>query len=89
MAKGIANRNTAKYNFEEQHICFIDSETVSFAWDKSNVERFLVMWDEGISVEGIAKKFNRNPIDVMILLLEMGEEERLERRPTGLFGVMV
>lgn len=90
MAKGgVANRNTAKYNIEPQHICFIDSETVSFAWDESNVERFLDFWNEGISVKEIAKRFNRNPIDVVILLLEMGEEERLEQRPTGIFGVML
>lgn len=85
MAKGTPNRNTAKYNIEKQYICFIDSEEVSFAWDKSAVDRFLAMWDEGIGVKEIAKKFNRHPIDVIILLMDMGEQERLVRRPTGIF----
>lgn len=85
-AKGMPNRNTAKYNIEKQYICFINSEIISFSWNKSDVERFREMWNEGISAEDIAIKFERHPIDVAILIMDQAEQEEIAWRPTGIFG---
>ncbi len=83
MAKGgVANRNTAKYNIEKQYICFLNSE-LDFAWNESEKERFLVMWDvEGIGLEEISIRFNRHPWETGFLYLSLADQDRVVRRAT-------
>ncbi len=88
MAKGIANRNTAKYNVERQYIVFFHSE-FNLSWNESDVERFRDMWNNGISVQEIAKKFGRHPVDVVLLVIDLAEQEKIEHRPSGIYGLQV
>lgn len=86
MSKKNANRNTAKHDIERQYIAFFDSE-INFSWNESDVARFRVMWENGLSILGIAKKFNRPPLEIVLLALDLGEQELIVRRPGGIYGI--
>ncbi len=84
----MANRNTAKYDIERQYIVFFDSE-IDLSWNESDVKKFQTMWDEGVSVEEIAIVFKRHPLEVVLLVIDLAEHEKIERRPTGIYGLQV
>lgn len=83
-----ANRNTAKYNVERQYIVFFDSE-FNLSWNESDVKRFCEMWNKGVSVQEIARIFNRHPVDVILLVIDLAEQEKIEHRPSGIYGLQV
>ena len=80
------NRNTARYNIEKQYIVFINSEVINFSWDESKVKLVCSMWENGMDFEEIAVLFERSPMDVFLLLVDLDEQGVIERSPTEIFG---
>jgi hypothetical protein len=72
-----------------EYICFYDSEKtgVDLGFTNAQVADFVLMWNEGISIENMAKRFKRRPIEVLVLMLDQVEEEKIELRWTGIFGL--
>lgn len=87
-AKGTPNRNTAKFNMERQYIVFFDSE-IDLSWNESDVNKFRMLWKQGTSVQEIAVALSRNPLEVVLLVIDLAEHEKIERRPTGIYGMGV
>lgn len=86
MARKEANRNTTKYNIERQYIVFFDSE-IDLSWNESDVVKFRQYWKDGISVLNIAETFNRTPLEVVLLMFDLAEQDLIELRPTGIYGL--
>lgn len=76
-----------------EYICFYESESesdkkgVDLGFSYEQVSDFVLMWNEGISIENIAKRFKRRPLEVLLLMLDQVEEGKIELRSTGIFGL--
>jgi hypothetical protein len=80
-----------------EYICFYGSESesesenkqpgVDLGFTNEQVSDFVLMWNEGISIENMAKRFKRPPLDVLLLMLSQVSEDKIELRRTGIFGL--
>lgn len=59
---------------------------IDFFWDEPEILEFREMWRKGIPIERIAKELNRDPDDVLILIVDQGKRGHIKQRPEGLFG---
>lgn len=69
---------------EEQHIALIN---LNFAWTAKQVKNFRIWWQDGVSVEVIAKRFRRDPDEVAVLVMDQARVGAIEKRPCGAKGV--
>ena len=84
----IANGNTANYKLEKQYIVLFNSR-FNLSWNESDIKRYQEMWRAGLSEQEIANKFGCHIVEVSLFGICLTEQDKLTRRPKGLFGLQV
>lgn len=57
-------------------------------WGHIDISRFHAMWRKGKSVREIAESFDRDPDEVVLLVMHEAREGRIGQRASGVFGTM-
>lgn len=63
-------------------------EEMNFVWDRSELTQMARMWRQGTSVEDIADEFDRDPDEVVLALMHLARNGRINQRKGGLFANM-
>lgn len=61
-------------------------EERKFIWEDAELREFREMWEQGDSVNEMAKRFRCKEIDIAMLVLDQAEKKLIRSRPTGLIG---
>lgn len=61
-------------------------EDLNFLWNEDDLPAFREMWKDGRSVQEIADHFDRDPDEVVLLVIDQAREGKIKRRSTGLSG---
>jgi hypothetical protein len=77
----------------ERHYCkqqrqkiYTALEDMDFVWDEKEVRMVEEMWGVGIPVHVMAKSFDRDPDEIVVLVLDRCRKGFLDPRPGGLWG---
>ncbi len=61
-------------------------EELDFVFDRPELSEIAEIWNNGFSVKTIAKKFKRDPDEILLALIHLAKKEKIERRNSGLGG---
>jgi hypothetical protein len=61
-------------------------EDLDFVWDSWELKELSQMWEKGIHVVNIAEHFDRDPDEVLLALIHLAREDKIDRREGGLKG---
>lgn len=62
-------------------------EGLDFIWDEPELVELAEMWNQGSTIEWMAKYFKRNdPDEVLFALIHIAREDRIGSRRSGLKG---
>ncbi len=61
-------------------------EERKFIWEDAELIEFREMWEQGDSVNEMAKRFRCKEIDIAMVVLDQAEKKLIRSRPTGLIG---
>lgn len=61
-------------------------EERKFIWEDAELREFREMWEQGDSVNKMAKRFRCKEIDIAMVVLDQAEKKLIRSRPTGLIG---
>jgi hypothetical protein len=61
-------------------------EDLNFIWDELELQEIAQLWQEGVPVKKIAEFFERDPDEVLLALIHLAREEKIESRSGGLKG---
>lgn len=64
-------------------------EDRKFTWLESELVLFRNMWEQGKSVNLMAKRFNCKEIDIAMLVLDQAERKLIKSRPLGIKGGII
>lgn len=65
---------------------YIACEDMNFVWCESEVREIERMWQGGLSIEDMAKSFDRDVDEVAVLIMDLAKQERIKERKNGVFG---
>lgn len=60
-------------------------EDLNFVWDGSELYALRKLWNKGRSIEHISDHFHRDPDEILLALIHLAREDRIEARKGGLF----
>lgn len=66
---------------------YILLENFNHGWSNQQINDFREMWKAGISVGNIAKVLKRNPQEVILLVYDQAEGNKVSPRSSGLEGL--
>lgn len=61
-------------------------EERKFIWEDAELREFRKMWEQGDSVNEMAKRFRCKEIDIAMVVLDQAEKKLIRSRPAGLIG---
>lgn len=61
-------------------------EERKFIWEDAELRKFREMWEQGDSVNKMAKRFRCKEIDIAMVVLDQAEKKLIRSRPAGLIG---
>lgn len=61
-------------------------EERKFIWEDAELIEFREMWEQGDSVNKMAKRFRCKEIDIAMVVLDQAEKKLIRSRPAGLIG---
>jgi hypothetical protein len=65
---------------------YLAMEDADLVWDTREVKQFDEMWAEGIDITDIAKRFKRDPDEVLVLALDRARKGYINSRPGSIWG---
>jgi hypothetical protein len=77
--------NVVELKHQRQNI-YLACENLDFVWDERDVVAFDHMWNEGFSIWDIAKAFDRDPDEVVILAIDRVKRGNIQKRKGGVWG---
>lgn len=83
----MAGRPMESYYAEARKCRVIVLEELDFIWDQEELDDMAFCWREGKSVKTIAKRFKRDPDEILLALMHLAREDRIKQRESGLMGV--
>lgn len=75
--------------FKQRVSIYLACEEMDFIWSREEVKEIDKMWNEGIEVRSIANKVQRDPDELLILIIDRARKGHITRRTGGLFGTEV
>ena len=69
------------------HLFECDTLDLNLTFTTEQLDDFADMWENGISVENIAKKLKRKPSEIALLVFDHAERGLIETRETGVYGL--
>lgn len=67
----------------KQHICLLD---LDFSWSHQDIPKFIELWNAGLPINKIARKFRRQLDEAFILALDLARRGQITARPGGILG---
>lgn len=67
------------------HVLFED-RNVRWVYKEREIEHFRQLWNDGVSLKGIAFAMRRTQLDITLLIIDQAEEGHIKPRETGIFG---
>lgn len=74
------------YLKESRRDIIIALETLDFVWDGREVTEFIDKWEQGASIQILAKKFRRTQEECICLIMHLALLDDIKPRKGGLFG---
>lgn len=65
---------------------YIACEQYNFEWTKPDLDRFRTLWKSGCHIEDMAKKLNRRPAEVAMLIIDQADRGKIGKRPGAAYG---
>lgn len=65
---------------------YIACEDLDFSWYHDELQFVIEAWGKGLSIFEIAEELQRDPDEVLILLVDLARKERIGKRRGGIFG---
>jgi len=83
----MAGRPMESYFAEARKCRVIVLEDLDFVWDEEELDDIAFCWNEDMSVRTIAKRFKRDPDEILLAIIHLARDERIKQRENGLMGV--
>jgi len=64
---------------------YIACEELDFSWYEEEIELVIQWWNTGLSVEKMAQRLERDPDEILVLLLDLARKEKIQQRKRGIF----
>ena len=64
----------------------LEDVEIDFVWDESDVLDFDKAWQDGLSLWDIARAFDRDPDEVLLLALDRIRKGFINKRKNGVYG---
>ena len=71
--------------YQRQNI-YLALEELDFTFDEADLPEIKRMWEEGLSVWDMARKYERDPDEMTVLIMSLAREGKIEPRPGGAMG---
>jgi hypothetical protein len=75
-----------KHLKESRREIIIALENLDFVWDSRQVNEFIKQWESGISIQNIAKYFERTQEECACLIMHLSLQDDIKNRKGGVFG---
>lgn len=62
-------------------------EEMDFIWDSKDLFELRKMWNKDYGIKYMAEYFDRDPDEIMIAIIHLAKEKRIEVRRNGLIGL--
>lgn len=76
----------ALYLKKRRQMIYLPLEDIDLVWDERDLPKVRELWEQNFSVWEIAEEFNRDPIAVAVLIIDQARQDKIKRRPWGMFG---
>ena len=84
---GVAEREIERLHLKDSSRSFhIALEDLNFKWNVRDVQEFRRMWEEGLSIWDIARAFDRDPDEVVLLIMDQSRKGDIKPRKNGIWG---
>lgn len=77
---------SVKRNSKSRRKLYIALEEVDYNWCVDEVKIFEKMWNAGVSLEDISAYFDRDPVEIVLLIIDRAGQGKIKPRPEGLGG---
>lgn len=77
-----------QYMNQTRQKVYIACETLDFIWDEKDIKQIDQLWRDGYSIWDIAEQFDRDPDELLILLIDRAKRGRIKPRKGGVLGWM-
>ena len=67
-----------KYMIYRNREIYTPLEDINFHWNKEDIEKFRVLWNNGIGFDDISRYLKRDPIELAVLLLDLAKQKKLK-----------
>lgn len=71
----------------QYHLFEDDELNLDLLFSESELRDFRELWQAGISISNMAKKMQRKPSEIALLVFDHAERNLIKRRASGLFGL--
>lgn len=61
--------------------------SINLLFKNREVADFKELWNAGISLENIARKLRRKPVEIALLIIDLELQDKLEPRSSGIRGL--
>lgn len=68
---------------KERSSVYVACEEVDMIWDEKDVLAFDVMWNQGLDIFVIADAFDRDPDEVVLLVLDRARKGHIQTKHPG------
>lgn len=71
---------------EPQEEIYIALEGIDLSWLVGDLEQVRKWWAEGLTINEMADRLERNPDDVLVLIIDLASLGKIKLRKNGLLG---
>lgn len=70
----------------EPSIFVLDNLDIRWTWKEKELIKFRELWDEGLTIEELAKEMKVNQQSIALLAMDQESKELIQQRRFGLWG---
>jgi len=74
------------YMKEKRQRTYVACEDLDFIWDERDIKVIERMWSSGLSIYDISRSFNRDPDEVVVLIIDRSRRGSIKPRKGGVLG---
>ncbi len=67
---------------------YMACENCDFVWTEKQLQEFRLQWASGVSIQQMARYFDRDADEVIILAIDQAQHEEIHPRPGGILGAL-
>lgn len=74
------------YLKHRRQMLYLPLEDIDLIWDERDLPKVRELWERNFSIWEIAEEFGKDPIAVAVLIIDQARQNKIKRRPWGMFG---